>query len=349
MSVLLYGANGYTGALTAKLAVDRGIKPILSGRNPEKVGRLAKELGLPYRPFALGDAAAAAKALDGVKVVVHCAGPFAHTFKAMSEHCVAAKAHYLDITGEVTVFEAMAARTEKFKQAGIMAMPGVGFDVVPSDCLAAHLKRRLPSATKLVLGFQGLGRISHGTAKTMVENFHRGSLVRKDGKLTPIPAGSKTREIDFGRGPVLATAIPWGDLSTAFHSTGIGDIEVYSVFPKAMVSMMRSSSKFGWLLGSAPVQALLKWRISKQPAGPSDEERRRGLSLLWGEATDPSGAKVASRIRGPEGYTLTALTTLAVVEKVLAGQAPIGFQTPSQAYGPDLILEIPGAEREDLP
>jgi hypothetical protein len=49
----------------------------------------------------------------------------------------------------------------------------------------------------------------------------------------------------------------------------------------------------------------------------------------------------------PEGYTLTALTTVAIAQEVLAGFAPVGSQTPSRAYGADFILEFEGIVRSD--
>jgi short subunit dehydrogenase-like uncharacterized protein len=206
----------------------------------------------------------------------------------------------------------------------------------------------LPSATKLTLGIQGLGRISHGTATTMVENINRGGLVRRDGRLTPVPAAWKTRLIDFGRGPVSATTIPWGDVSTAYHSTGIPNIEVYAAMPATLRRMMKASRAFSSLLKTSTAQNFLKRRIKAQPAGPSDEERAKGKSFVWGEVLDGSGQRKASRLQGPEGYTLTALTALAIAERVLAGDAPAGFQTPSGAYGADFILNIEGVRREDL-
>lgn len=345
---LLYGANGYTGNLIARLAVERGLKPVLAGRDPEEIKRLANELGLEQRAFALDDTASLDAALQTTTAVLHCAGPFSHTSAPMAAACVRTKTHYLDITGEITVFESLAARGREAQAAGVMLLPGVGFDVVPSDCLAAHLKRRLPSATHLTLAIQGLGRISHGTATTMVENINRGGLVRREGKLTPVPTAWKTREIDFGRGLVKGTTIPWGDVSTAFHSTGIPNIEVYAALPASMRMMMKMSRPFGRLLGSQPVQRFLKKLIKAQPAGPSDAERARGKSLVWGEVTDDASGKAVSRLQCPEGYTLTALTALAIVARVLAGEAPAGFQTPSRAYGADLILEIEGVTREDI-
>jgi len=150
-SLLIYGSNGYTGDLIARFAVNQGLRPILAGRNREKISAQANELGLEYRIFPLHDSAAIDAVLDDVSTVLHCAGPFALTSKPMAQACLRAKAHYLDITGEIGVLESLARRDADAKSVGVMLLPGTGFDVVPSDCLAAHLKRRLPSATRLTL------------------------------------------------------------------------------------------------------------------------------------------------------------------------------------------------------
>jgi short subunit dehydrogenase-like uncharacterized protein len=347
-SFLLYGANGYTGELVARLAAERGLRPLLAGRDARKIEPLATSLGFESRSFALDDAPAIDAALQGVSAVLHCAGPFSRTSKPMADACLRTGTHYLDITGEIAVFEALAARRAEAEAARVMFLPGVGFDVVPSDCLAAHLKRRLPSANHLTLAIQGSGRISHGTATTMVENINRGGVVRRDGRLTPVPAAWRTREIDFGRGPRTATTIPWGDVATAFYSTGIPNIEVYAAIPASARRMMKASRHVGPLLATRPVQRFLKNRIKAQPPGPSEQERTRGASFVWGEVSDDAGQKRSSRQRGPEGYALTAMTALLAVERVLAGNAPPGFQTPSLAYGLDFILEIEGVVREDL-
>jgi short subunit dehydrogenase-like uncharacterized protein len=345
--LLIYGANGYTGALIARLAVARGLRAILAGRSRAALVAVAAPLGLEYRVFALKDAATLDAGLVDAQVVLHCAGPFAHTARPMVDACFRTRTHYLDITGEIAVFEALAARDAEARVAGVMLLPGAGFDVVPSDCLAAHLKRRLPSATSLALAFQTLGRVSRGTANTAIENVARGGMVRRAGKLVTVPADYKTRVIDLGRGSVTASTIPWGDVSTAFHSTGIPNIEVYTVLSATTRRLMAASSYLRPVLGSYAAQRLLKRLVRAQPPGPNDEERARGMSLLWGEVMDDRGVRCISRLRVPEAYTLTALTALAITGKALAGQAPAGFQTPSRAYGADLILEIPGVTRED--
>lgn len=340
---LLYGANGYTGELITRYAVEQGMKPILAGRSAIKVEELAKKHHLDYRVFSLDETPRLDAALQEVDMVLHAAGPFSLTSRPMVEACMRNRKHYTDITGEIAVFEAMAALDSKAKASEVMVMPGVGFDVVPSDCLARHLKDRLPTATHLSLAFYGMGRISHGTQATMTMNIGRGGAIRKNGKITPVPAAWKSREIDFGEVKKVGTTIPWGDVSTAYYSTGIPNIEVYTVIPKQNLKLLKASRYLGWLLATKPIQEYLHKQIP--PGGPSDEERAKGKTYLWGEAMDLNGNRIEARLQTPEGYTLTALAALNIARKILDGKFTPGFQTPAKAYGADLVLEIDGVSR----
>lgn len=348
MSRLLIYGYGYSGSLIAKETVARGLNPIIAGRNADKVRALAELLGLEARVVDLGCGPALRDALEDVAVVLHCAGPFVHTYAAMAEACLATGTHYLDITGEIPVFEALAAMSERAKEAGVLLMPGVGLDVVPSDCLLAHVAGRLPGATHLSMAFSAQGRASHGTLNTMVELSPSGGLVRQQGALVHVPAGWKTRVIDFGNGPRTTVTVPWGDVSTAFYTTGIGNIETYLALPAVLRCAMRLSRPFGRLIGSGPWQRAAKWWVKRQPAGPSDEERERGFVHFWAEASDDAGKRVVSRLRCNEGYTMTALTAARIAERVLAGEGPTGFSTPAGAFGADFVLQFDGIEREDL-
>jgi short subunit dehydrogenase-like uncharacterized protein len=345
---MIYGANGYTGDLLVRYAVERGYRPVLAGRSPEKLAPIAEKHGLEVRAFDLTDKEKMDAALEDMTVVAHCAGPFQRTCGPMLKACIRTKTHYTDITGEIDVFELCAASDKRAKAGGVMVMPGVGFDIVPSDCLAAHMKRRMPEATHLVLAFMSNGRPSHGTATTIVENIHRGGIVRESGKLVRKPAAWKTRTFDFGEGKRLkAITIPWGDVSTAYRSTQIPNIMVFMAAPIGLRLFNHVSRHIPKLLASKRVQAWLQNKIDSAPAGPTDEQRARQYARLIGEATDGEGNTLTSRLKTPDGYTLTVLTALAVLEKIFDGHAPDGFQTPSMAYGPDFILEVPGCERED--
>jgi short subunit dehydrogenase-like uncharacterized protein len=346
-SLLIYGANGYTGRLVLAAAKAAGLRPTIAGRNPDALAALAE--GLPMRVFGLDDPDALRSGLDGIGTVLHCAGPFSRTARPMVEACIAKGAHYLDITGEIAVFELLKRKYDAdASAAGVMLLPGVGFDVVPTDCLARHLANVRPDATTLSLAFAGSGGMSHGTATTALENIAEGGAIRADGRIQPVPAAFHTRTFDFGRGPQAAVTIPWGDVSTAFHSTGIPNIRVYMAVPTWVRHMMVASRAFGWFLGSRPVQSILQAGVNAWVDGPDDDARASGGTVVVGEAMSPSGETSVARLRCPEAYALTADAAVHLALKALEGDLSTGFQTPSSAYGADLILEIPGITREDL-
>jgi short subunit dehydrogenase-like uncharacterized protein len=346
-NALIYGSYGYTGRLIAERATDSGIHPILAGRDRDAVAQQARRLGFAYRSFSLDNAIEIDEGLRDIHVVLHCAGPFTHTSKPMADACIRRRVHYLDITGEIEVIEALAARDSEARAAGIMMMPGTGFDVVPSDCLALHLKQTVPTATHLMLGIRGTGPLSHGTATTMVEHRARGGLVRRNGKLVSVPTAWRTRLIDFGDGKLrTAITIPWGDIATAYRTTGIPNIEVYAAVPKVARYAAIASRYAGALLATSFVKRLLKRRINARPPGPDDAELKRGASFVWGRVHDEQGSAAEARVRGPNGYLLTAHSALLVLRRVLAGEFSVGFQTPARQYGSNFILEVPGVTFE---
>jgi len=306
----------------------------------------AEALGLEWRSAPLDDATRLDAALRGAQVVLHCAGPFAQTWRAMSDACLRAGAHYLDITGEIAVFEGLAARDIEAKAAGVMLMPGTGFDVVPSDCLAAHLAGQLPDATHLTLAFQASGGASRGTSLTIIEGLGQPGAVRRNGSIVSVPQAWDSRAIDFGDGrPRETMTIGWGDVSTAYHSTGIPNIAVYTAVPTTVRLSAIASRYVGPVLRSALVRRMLRASVRGTIDGPDAATRAGTVSLLWGEATAANGATVTARLRAPNAYTLTAQTAALIATKVLSGNAPPGFQTPSRAYGAEVILEIPGVTR----
>ena len=338
MTWMLYGANGYTGELAAREAARRGLKPILAGRNAETVGALASELGFEHRVFSLDE-----PRLEGVSAVLHCAGPFVRTSRPMVEACLAAKVSYLDITGEIAVFEKVLALGEKAKQAGIALLPGVGFDVVPSDCLAARLADALPDATGLTLAFASTkGAISRGTMKTMIESFPAAGALRRDGTIVPVPVAVDARASDFPGGRRWAMTIPWGDVSTAWWSTGIPNIRVYTGTPPKTIRRMRWMNPFLPLLGWKPLKRFLQKQVEKRVTGPSEEIRRTARMELWGEVRNAAGRSVTSTLVTPEAYHLTAVTAVESAERAARGEVPPGAWTPSKAFGKDYVLQFPG-------
>ena len=348
--LLLYGATGFVGVAIARLAVERGLRPILGGRNAQRLEPLASSLGLEYRAFPLDDTTLVDGAFDGISVVLHCAGPFVHTFRPIADACLRRGAHYLDITGEIPVYQGLAELDQEARKRGVMLLPGVGFDVVPTDCLAQYLKRRLPSAKRLVLAFQvrGPAGLPPGTANTMVEMLPYGVMVCTQGRLAPAPDPGKTRTIDFGTGPVKASLLSWGDIFMAYRSTGIPEIEDYAVLPPPVAALLKTVPYARALFANETVQAMLK-RLFRMQAGSTAEQRARTSTHVWGLVEDDEGRSASARLHGPEaGVVWTELTALAAVQRVLSGDAPPGFQTPSLAYGPDFVMSCAGVTREDL-
>lgn len=342
---VLYGSYGYTGRLIAELAKKADHPVILSGRNEQKLRNQSEELGLPFQKASLDSNGEMDLLLKDAGLVIHCAGPFIHTWEPMVQSCLRNECHYLDITGEIDVFEAIKAMDKQFKMKGIMALPGSGFDVVPTDCLAAHLKKKMPDATNLELAFKGSGgRISRGTAKTMVEHLENGGAIREGGIIKRVKGAYKTRLIEFDGKKEKAVSIPWGDISTAHFSTGIENIVVYAALPEKIIRNIKWSNWLKPILKFNFVKSRIRKEIDSGPPGPDDKERKEGYSTIWGEVRNGEGNVVHAGIKTKEGYQLTAEMALNIAKKVSGGDFKTGYQTPSSAYGADLIFEIEGTE-----
>ena len=351
--ILLYGANGYTGQLIARFATDYALKPILAGRRNEALKTLAEKLNLNYKVFELTDKSARLTALEDVAVVIHAAGPFDVTAIHMVKACLETGTHYIDLNGDKDVFEMLLAYDSEAKEKAIMLLPGAGFDVVPTDCIAMYLKNKLPDATHLEIAFATPGgSISHGTAVTTVSKLGEPGAVRKDGKLIPVPIGHKSMWINFFRGKgkadlkIFTMTIPWGDVFTAYISTGIPNIEAYTAVSPFAYKFVKLQGLFNWLLRKSAVRNFLKMKIGQRPPGLNDDKRNAATSLVWGRVTNAAGKSISARLCGSDAYTLTAHSSLIIAKKILDSNFKSGYQTPASAYGENLVLEIPGVIRE---
>jgi short subunit dehydrogenase-like uncharacterized protein len=343
---MLYGANGYTGQLIVEEAVRCGMKPTLAGRREEAVRSLAEAYGLPWRVFPLDAPATVVRHLDGCSAVLLAAGPFSMTSAVMVNACLQAHVHYLDITGEIDVFEACHARDSEARVRGCVVLPGVGFDVVPSDCLAASLAEALPSAVGLELAFAGGAGSSRGTTKTALETLGHGCAIRENGRIKRVSFGSLRRDVKFRDRERPCIAIPWGDVSTAYYSTGISNIVVYlavSRMAHRITQLLRIASP---LLRVGRVQVALKERVEKVMTGPNADARRAARMHVWGRVYRHDGVAVEGTLETPEGYALTAVTAVACVQRVCENSVAPGAITPSRAFGARFISSFPECSLE---
>lgn len=336
---MIYGANGYTGELIAREAKKRGMTPVLAGRNAEAVRALAAELGLQSRVFDLD-----APQLSGISLVLHCAGPFSRTSRPMVDACLAQGAHYLDITGEIPVFEAIMAHHDEAKSRGVTLLPGVGFDVVPTDCLASMLAAKMPAATELWLAFYARGStLSRGTVRTMLDGIGEGGAIRRDGRIVHVPPAYDAQEIPFSCGKRTAMTIPWGDVSTAFHTTGIPDIRVYVAAHPKRIASARRWAKFMPLLARPPFKQIMGI-FANRKQGPTPSMRQSGRTFLWGRVEDSEGNETTMTMSTPEPYALTVQSALAAVERINKERVQAGSFTPAKRFGAEFVLGLPGVE-----
>jgi hypothetical protein len=208
-SWMLYGAAGHTGALIARHAQERGHRPLLAGRNAPAVAALAGHLGLPHRALALDDPATLAAALDGVDLVLNAAGPFLHTAAPLAEACLRAGVHYLDIGNELQVFAALYELHQRAELAGVAIIPGVGFGVVATNCLARYVSEAVGGAQHLeVAARAATARPGPGIAASIRENLPYGGWTRQNGHLHPQPLGSGITTIPPPTGPAPSCPSP---------------------------------------------------------------------------------------------------------------------------------------------
>jgi short subunit dehydrogenase-like uncharacterized protein len=345
---LLYGAYGYTGRLAAELAAAKKLDVVLAGRNKEALAGLGDRLNLPTRVVGLNDARQLSEALKDIACVVHMAGPFAATSAPMLIACLATQTHYIDITGEIEVFEAMWSRAEEIRRAGITAVPGAGFDVVPSDCLAAYVAGKLERPVSLVIALRGLESASQGTLRTAIRQVSKPVLCRRAGAIVALDDRSP-HWIDFGSGAEPCVPVSWGDVATAFHSTGAGNITVYFRRTKLFLSADILGKLFGPLLQSRIGQSGLAAIVHRLPEGPSQAQRIGHRATIWAEAIDSSGRSSKASLSTPDAYDFAANSALEISSRISSLPVALGLVTPSQAFGADFVLSLPGCTRMDIP
>lgn len=342
-NVLLYGANGYTGRLIANLAKAYGLKPTLAGRNEQAVREMGHSLDLPFEILDLNDEKKLDEVVSKHALVIHAAGPFSKTAKAMVESCIRKHVHYTDINGDISCFELVKKYNQQAIENDCMLMPGVGFDVVPTDCISKLLHQQMPDAIDLKIAFATVGSsISHGTATTMAEKLGERGAKRVNGKIVRVPLGQNNIWVNFGSKKMFCMSIPWGDISTAFHTTGIQNIETFTAVKPSLYKQLKFQSLFNWILRMPLTRKFIKQMIDKRPAGPNSSMLKNGKSLVWGQVKNNKGETIEARLTGPEGYEFTAHASLIIAKEILEGKWQKGYQTPAGLLGYELANKIPG-------
>lgn len=346
--VLLYGAAGFSGRLVADSLAALGIDLVLAGRDQAKLAPLAGRLALPVRIFSLETPQAIDDALADIGIVLHAAGPFQVTGAPMMAACARRGAHYLDLTGEWPVFADAMTRSVAANLAGIMLMPGIGFSIVASDCLAALAAERAPDTQVLRLAMSQPEIVSRGAIRSILSLMRPEVVIRRDGALATVPVGTLTRSIDFGNGLRPTVAATWPDVVTGQFTTGIGNIETYCEADWSIRLAYQTGAFTAPLMKSAAGRAMLSGIGDSWAEGPSEAERADAGFVLVAEAVDRWRRTTSFRLRTRDGYTVTTRAATEIVRRVLSGDWQPGFWTPAALYGSSFILGLGCAELEDI-
>jgi len=346
---MLYGAYGFTGRLLVAEAVRRGHRPVLAGRNAALLAELGTKYDLDWLALDLDYAQRLHKTVDRFDLVFHAAGPFIHTSEPMIRACLAGRTHYIDITGEIKVFDNTFRHHEEAQSRGVALLSGGGLDIVPSDCLARYVADQVPEATHLITAIHALSGVTSGTVKSGLANLDvspMGSLVRQNHRLVQQPLGKGSRKIRFSDNRERTVSpFPWGDLVTAAHTTGIPNITSYLALPRVPGLRLLGGAS-ARLLAMSPVRNVANRAVSLTFRGPDEEAQRTGRTYLYAKATNETGHSAEAWLETVEVYRFTALAGIKLVERILA--SPLrGAITPAGAFGADFVLGIDGTQRFD--
>ena len=345
---LIYGANGYIGKMLVYESIKEGLAPILAGRNGQKIFDLARETQLPCRVFDL-TSKFLNTFLEDCSLVVNCAGPYSTTSQKLLEACCETQTHYLDLSNEVWTYESIFEHANKWIRHDITVIPGLGFEVIPGDCLSAYLKRMLPDATKLSLGLSMRGtRASKGHLRSFVEAIAYGGRIRSEGHLKKVPLAWKTKLIPYHALPSLSVAMPSPELSSSWMSTRIPNIETYVEMSTRSIRYLKMLRLFRPFLFIKPFLSWVKKQLKHVAQPPHSRVYQKGKGTIWGEVQNHAGVRKEFRIHTNEAYQFTCQSVIVIVKKVLSGSIGRGCHTPSTALGPDFILTCNHITIEDI-
>ena len=336
-AVLIYGATGFSGRAIASRLLETGHDVVLGGRHAGRLQALAQSLQAPWRAFDLRNSESISQSLAGVGLVLHCAGPFVDTAAPMMEACIRAGAHYLDLAGEWPVFALAQRLGPAAAAAEVMLMPGVGSTIVVSDCLMARAAAAVPDTRVLRVAGSFPGVASRGTVRSALGLLAGTVIVRRAGQVATAPVGGASRWFNFGDGERACVAVSGAEVIAGEQTTGVPHIEAYMEAPLAIQIAVRAGALAAEVSGGAALRAAGSALAAAWPEHPSESARRRGNIAVVVETEDPWRRTRRFGVRTPDGYSVTTVTTQAVVARVTAGEHPPGFQTPAGAFGAGLL------------
>jgi len=337
----ILGATGYTGRLCAQVAQERGLDVVLAGRNPDKLGALARELGGPRTAVVdVTDGAALRALADASEVLLTTVGPYGLHGRPAVHAAIDGGAHYIDVSGEVPFIAWVREQDEAARAAGVTLCPGFGFDGFPGDLLAGMAAALLgaPVDEARVAYLVRRGRVSGGTFRTMVSMAGAPGAAWVGGRLVDEPIGADAWRAPYPEplGIRPAVSAPMPDVATLGPSTGAHTARAYMVAPGARV-MPKIAAPLQAVLGAvmrSPAGDAVRRFADGMPEGPAPGDRARTRTAVLAEVR---GGHDTARVwcRLSDLYLATAHIAVGVAQRLMDGPSPSGAVTPTQLFGPD--------------
>ena len=228
--------------------------------------------------------------------------------------------------------------SQKAKEKGIVFIPSVGFDIIPTDCLAKRLSEQMSDATHLKLGFSNKGgKISRGTWLTTLEFLGGTGRIRRDGKLIESNIGEFKVHVKIKDFSFCGFSIPWDDVYSSYLSTKIPNVEVYLALPRIIVKSKSFLLFFLKILKIHFIKNIVAIFLKKNLTGPSKSKRDSTKTYVWGRVENSKDEMIEEVYQFMEGYNLTAKGAAESVERVLKNTLKPGTYTPSLAFGSEFM------------
>jgi short subunit dehydrogenase-like uncharacterized protein len=346
--IVVFGATGYTGRLTAEALVARGEHPVLAARSPGKLEALARELG--GLDTAVADVAQPESVRALVQrgdVLVATVGPFMRYGRAAVEAAVTAGAHYIDSTGEPPfireVFERYGAAAAR---SGAALLTAMGYDFVPGNLAGAlALEQAGPAAVRVDTGYYNVGGgdngMSGGTRASLAGVLLEPAFAWRDGRIVTERSARRVRTFDVEGRQLPAVSVGASDhFGLPPLAPGLREVNAYLGWFGPMSRPMQVGSALGAAVAAVPGTRALAQRVTARfvrgsTGGPSAEERAQVRSHIVAVAYDHSGRELAEvHVTGVDGYTYTGAILAWSAARAAAGELHgTGALGPVEAFG----------------
>ena len=352
--IVLFGATGYTGRLTARALVDRGARPVLAGRDADRLAGLGAELGGLDTAVADVSRVQTISALLGPgDVLISTVGPFARYGASAVTAAVTAGAHYLDSTGEAPFIRRVF--TEYGPRAtGSALLTAFGYDFVPGNLAGALALAQAPSAVRVDIGYfvtgaANAGGMSSGTRASGVGMMLAPHHAFRGGRIVTEPSARHVRAFPVGnrvgnRSQPAASIGGTEPYTLPRIAPQLTDVRVYLGWFGPATRLLQALSVGMSVLTKLPgaagaVHSALRPLTRSTGTGPAPEARARNGSRVVAVCSDASGRELATvQVAGVDAYDFTARVLAWSAEQLAAGAvAGTGALGPVDAFGLDAL------------